>query len=109
MDQQDRRLILDDYLRGVASNNGFKGHVYFEPAPNVKMEYPAIVYSRSYIHTQHADNRPYIKKNRYTITCIHQSPTAKWPDATIGELPMCEFEREYVADNLHHTVYVLYF
>lgn len=108
MDQQDRRLILDDYFRKVAEEFGFKGNVYYEPLPSVKMHYDAIVYSRSYIHTQHADNRPYIKRDRYTVTCIHQSPTAKWPDK-IGDLPMCEFEREFVSDNLHHTVYVLYY
>lgn len=108
MDSQDRRLVLDDFLRKFAEEHGFKGHIYYEPVPSVRMEYPCIKYERTYIHTQHADNKPYIKRDRYTITCICQSPTAKWPDK-IGDLTMCEFDRTYVADNLHHTVYTLYF
>ena len=36
-------------------------NVYFQPPESVKMNYPAIVYSRSDIENDHANNQVYIQ------------------------------------------------
>lgn len=83
-------------------------HVYYQPPENVKMEYPAIRYSKKKPDTKHANNKVYMKTNCYEIIVISRKPD----DPVIGkieELPMCEWNNHYVVDNLHHDVFTLYF
>lgn len=101
----DRRLqlhqILLDIMDGVHQ-------VYFQPTENTKMQYPAIVYKRDYSDTQFAGNKPYAVERRYQITYIDRNP-----DSTIVEeimqLPKCLHNRHFVADNLNHDVFSLYY
>lgn len=55
-----------------------------------------------------ADDIKYLKFKRYELTLIHADPDNTLVD-TIENLPYCEFDRAYVADNLYHYVYTLYF
>ena len=83
-------------------------HVYYQPPENIKMEYPAIRYSKKKPDTKHANNKVYMKTNCYEIIVISRKPD----DPVIGkieELPMCEWNNHYVVDNLHHDVFTLYF
>lgn len=84
------------------------GNVYFQPPPTVKMQYPCIIYSRSNINTDFADNLPYRHKTRYQVTVVDSNP-----DSTIheqlGMLPLSSYDRFYVADNLNHDVYTIFF
>ena len=83
-------------------------NVYFQPPSNVQMEYPAIVYKRDDIDTDHADNRPYYSTKRYLVTVIDRNP-----DSTIHELlmalPKTSYLRNFVMQNLNHDVLTLYF
>lgn len=81
---------------------------YFQPPPNVQMEYPAIVYHRDRADTKFAGNVPYLITSRYQVMYISQSPINEIRDA-IAALPMCTFDRFYTAKNLNHDVYNLYF
>lgn len=98
------RLDLHDILLDILGSN----NVYFQPPPNIQMSYPCIVYRRDSIDTEFADNNPYSKKKRYTITHISRDPDSETPDK-IGDLPTCVFDRFYVAENLNHDVYKLFF
>ena len=49
-------------------------HVYYQPPESRKIEYPAIVYSKSNIQTKKANNKTYSKKTRYDITVIDRLP-----------------------------------
>lgn len=83
-------------------------NVYFQPPPNVQMEYPCIVYKRDRITTRFANNTPYRLTNRYMVTVIDRDPDSTIPDA-IAKLPMSIFDRHYVANNLNHNIFNLYF
>lgn len=72
------------------------------------MVYPCIVYARFSAHTTFADNNPYSYDKRYQVTVISRDPDSDVPDK-IAKLPMCLFDRAYVADNLHHDVFDLYY
>lgn len=102
MDQ--RREQLQAVLEGCAGND----HVYFQPPENVKMEYPAIVYARALSNTQFADNAPYRRMKRYTVTVIDRDPDSPIPDK-VADLPMCTHSRSYPANQLHHDVFDVYF
>lgn len=82
--------------------------VYFQPPTNVQIEYPAIVYSRDYSRVAYADNEPYRKMKRYQVMVIDRNPDTQIPDK-IEKLRLCLFNRFYVADELNHYVFNLYF
>lgn len=97
-----QRLQLQTLLESL----GIK--VYFQPPSNVKMEYPCIVYQLDDVDTKFAGNAPYSRTKRYQVTHISRNPDSDVPDK-IAALPMSTFSRFFVADNLNHTVYSLYF
>lgn len=82
--------------------------VYYQPPENVRMRYPAIVYNRDRSWDIWGDNRKYLKYKGYMITLIGHDPDSPIIDA-IEELPMCTYNRHYVADGLNHDVFIIYF
>ena len=83
-------------------------NVYFQPPYNVQMQYPCIVYQRDSARTEFAGNRPYNYTQRYQLTHISRDP-ADETLAKIAALPMTSYSRFFVADNLNHDVFELYF
>lgn len=83
-------------------------NVYFQPPNGKKLNYPCIVYQLDYVRSIYADSIPYHNGKRYSITYIDKSPDQYIPDK-IALLPTASFNRFYVADNLNHYVYRLYF
>lgn len=81
---------------------------YFVPPTNLEMTYPAIVYGLDDIVTLFADDVPYKQSKRYQVTLITRDPDSPAVDA-LASLPMCSFNRSYVAENLHHFVFTLFF
>ena len=82
--------------------------VYFQPPESVKMLYPCFVYSIENSPTEHADDTNYKVNDRYLVRYITRDPD----DELVGALKWIHgfsFERHYVADNLHHYVYVYTF
>lgn len=83
-------------------------NVYFQPPASVRMQYPAIVYSRSNIENRHADNNVYMQSCFYEITVIDEDPDSEIVEK-VSKLPACRFDRHYKADNLNHDVFTLYY
>ena len=81
--------------------------VYFQPPESIRMQYPAIVYDLDIITSNYANDGTYQMYDRYSIMLITRNPD----DETIhklGHLPKTRFERQFIADNLHHYVYKCY-
>lgn len=97
------RNELHELLEQILGNS----NVYYQPPASVKMNYPAIVYSKSDIQNSHADNQVYRQDISYEIIVIDKSPDSKAAD-TISRLSKCRFNRHYVADNLHHDAFTLF-
>lgn len=100
----DRSLELQDLLEDLLGST----HVYFQPPPNLTMEYPAIVYKRTNADTKFADNSPYSNTRRYLLTLIAGDPRNDVWDK-LAALPMCLHERWFAANDLNHDVFNLYF
>ena len=83
-------------------------NVYFQPPENFKLNYPCIVYARDSGTSQFADNIPYKNYLRYSVTVIDRNPDSEIPEK-LATLPMCVLNRNYVADNLNHDVFTLYY
>lgn len=101
---KDRRLELHDMLLGIMTN----GNVYHQPPENFKMRYPCIVYERARDYTLHGDNIPYNRRLNYTITLIDKDSVSDYLEPLMA-LPMCRYDRHFIADGLHHDVFSLYF
>ena len=99
-----RRLMLQSELETLMGND----HVYYDPPENLKMEYPAIRYSKGKIDTRHANDKIYKKMTRYELIALSRKPDSEVIDALL-ELPYSLYDRHYVSDNLHHDVLTLYY
>lgn len=99
-----QRSELQALLVSILGSN----NVYFQPPPSLQMQYPCIVYHRDNLHTRFADDKPYMLKRRYLVKVISKDPDNTINDR-IAELPMCNYDRFYTADNLNHDVYRLFF
>ena len=98
------RLELHTLLEGALGSD----NVYVQPPETIRMSYPSIVYERSRIRADYADNIPYILKKQYTVTVITQDPDSTIPD-TIAQMELCAHDRKFVIDNLYHDIFTLFF
>lgn len=100
-----QRLNLHNILIGIlGTTNEDVSRVYFQPPETINLTYPCIVYERSRINTNFANNKPYAQQKMYTVTVIDKNPDSLIPDK-ISKLPMCTFSRHFTADNLNHDVF----
>lgn len=99
-----RRLELHEVLCNVLGSR----NVYYQPPASVKMQYPAIVYSRKDIYNRHADDDVYKQDHAYDVTVIDRNPDSLIVEE-ISRLPKCRFDRHYTADNLNHDVFTIYY
>lgn len=99
-DRDDLQLLLEDILGSE--------YVYFQPPANVRMKYPAIVYSLDDIDDLKADNDRYIRNKSYQVTVIDKDPDSEIADR-VSDLQYCSFERAYAADNLNHFVFKVFY
>ena len=99
-----RRLELQSKLEELLGSR----NVYYQPPESIKMEYPAIRYSKTDIISTFADNKAYNKRDCYEIIVIDRKPDNP-VIKELMELPYCSFDRHYTADNLHHDILTLYY
>ena len=83
-------------------------NVYFQPPASVRLNYPAIIYSRKDIDNKYADDLVYKQAVAYTVTVIDPNPDSEIV-VEVSRLPTCRFDRNYKADNLNHDVFTLYY
>lgn len=99
-----QRLNLHQKLIDVTGT----ANVYFQPPSNIQMKYPCVVYKRNREAPKYADNCVYSNLKCYAVTYITLDPDSDVPDK-IGRIPFSRFTQHFVADNLNHDVYDIYF
>ena len=99
-----KRVELQSLLEELLGSR----HVYYQAPENIKMEYPAIRYSKSRPGVRHANNIKYINKDCYEIIVIDKRPDNDVIQKILN-LPYSSFDRRYTSDNLYHDIIVLYF
>lgn len=83
-------------------------NVYFQPPASVRINYPAIVYTRSDIDNTFADNSVYMQSHFYEVTVIDEDPDSKIVEA-VSKLPTCRFSRHFTSENLNHDTFIIYY
>lgn len=99
------RLELHEELCTVLGSR----NVYFNPPESVRMQYDAIRYNLGGKDIKRANNRLYRVTNQYDGVVITRNPDTTIPDAILSHFEMCSFGRPYVADNLNHYPFTLYY
>lgn len=99
-DRLDLQSLLEELL---GSRN-----VYCKPPESIKMQYPAIRYSRKRIESVHANDSKYLMRDCYDLIVISRSPNDPVVRKLL-ELPYCSYDRQYVSDNLYHDLLTIYY
>ena len=100
----DSRVELQEKLEQLLGTR----NVYFQPPENVKIKYPAIIYSRTRIDARFANNNGYKLDHAYQVVYVHSNPDDPFID-TLALFPTARFQREYTANNLYHDVFIIYY
>lgn len=98
------RVELQSLLEEVLGSR----NVYFQPPSDIHMKYPAIVYARSRIANDHANDDVYRQSLSYELTVIDANPDSEIV-TKISKLPMCRHDRHFTSDNLNHDVFTIHY
>ena len=99
------RLDLhEEFCKILGSRN-----VYYQPPSSVMMKYDAIRYSLGGKDLKRANNQIYNSTNLYDGVIITTNPDSGLPDKLLAHFQMCSFGSPYVADNLYHFPFTLYY
>lgn len=82
--------------------------IYSQTPSNTLMKYPCIRVKKEPPKLQHADNKIYLKKNRYTLTHMYKNPEGSLEDILLESLNCISFENRSVYDGLYNDTYDLY-
>lgn len=104
MSMKRTRLTLQTKLEDLLGSK----HVYYQPPENLKMEYPAIRYSKSDEEDIYANNIKYLSMSVYDLIVIDKKPDNPVIKKLL-ELPYSEFDRHYVADGLNHDIIRIFY
>ena len=99
-----KRVELQGILEGILGSR----NVYFEPPSNVRMKYPAIVYTRKSIDNLSADNYVYKQDTAYEVTVIDHDPESRIV-YDISLLPKCRHTAHFEKEDLCHDTFRLYY
>lgn len=98
--RMDLQVLLETLLGST--------NVYYQPPETLKINYPAIIYSKSRIDTKKADDSTYLKNTRYNIIVVDKKPDNPVIDKLLG-LQYCSYDRHYNSDKLNHDSLTLYY
>ena len=101
----NKRLALHEKLVELVGSN----NVYFQPPASVQISYPCVIYNVGNGDAKHADNMVYNYINSYDLTFIYKKPNIEIIGQVLAALPMCKVTRVYVADNLNHYAFSVYY
>lgn len=99
-----RRLELHEKLCELLGNR----RVYFQRPEEGRLKYPCIIYEKSTITHQYADDAAYLKNDQYQIMLITKNPDDELIE-TLSWFKTARFDRVYVRDNLYHYLFSLYY
>lgn len=99
----EKRIELRDKLRKILGN---QKEVYFQPPESKKLSYPCIIYELNNYNLIKADNGNHHINELYTVTLITTLPDEVISKALL-EIPMCDFDRAFINDNLYHYIYII--
>ena len=96
------RLELQAELERILGSE----NVYYQPPESTKIVYPAIVYERSDIKSDHADDSCYIQQHYYRVTFISYDQDNDVVEL-LSKIKTARYIRHYVVDKLYHDTFTI--
>lgn len=96
------RLLFHEELCSLLGTR----QVYFQPPESIKLQYPAIVYSRSDIQNVHANDDVYNQRFKFKVTVIDHNPDSVITQK-LTKLKYAEFDRHYAVNGLNHDQFIV--
>lgn len=84
-------------------------NVYYQPPSNVKLVYPCVLYNQNVGDSKKASNKLYTYKESYDITFIFRTSNDNIVNSMLTEFTYCSESRRYIAENLYHYTFTLYY
>lgn len=102
MDQfQTKRLQFHEELAKLSP--AAKPTLYFNPPANVRLTYPAVVYSFRGTNDTFSDGVRYLQFHIYEAVVITTDPDSELPFLVLNGFNYSRMGTPYVKDNLYHT------
>ena len=96
------RLKLQRELEEILGSQ----NVYFQPPESIKINYPAIVYSRDRIKNDFANNGVYGQGDNYEIITLDSDPDSILP-RKVSQMDTARHLKNYTGNNLNYDVFSL--
>lgn len=87
----------------------FAPNVYFQPPSDVRMNFPAIIYTRDRPFMNKANNGAYMFQWSYRITVVDTTPDSDIPESLVRAFSTCVVDSTAVIEGLNHTYLTLYY
>lgn len=84
-------------------------NVYYQPPSNSSIKYPCIIYELSSTDTIPADNKKYVKTNRYHVKHIYKSLDNELKNAILDKFMMISHDNRMKVDGLYNDDFTLYY
>ena len=105
MNSEERRLKLQQELETFLNSR----NVYFQPPESMKINYPCILYFKTRMPVNYANESVYKNKQCYSVTVVDKDPDSMIAEDMMKSFPYCSIESYYRSDNLNHTKLTLYY
>ena len=100
-----KRVELGSILKTLVGNS----NVYFQPPETIKLSYPCVIYNLDGVNQSHANDYVYKYDKRYIVTFISKDPDNTYFESLISAMKHVRFDRRFIADNLYHDVFTVYY
>ena len=105
----DRRLLLDNELREILQEALGYVNLYYQPPASKTMQYDCIRYEEASLDVRYSDNRSHVIHTEYQVIVISRDPDSPLPRMIQEHFSLCRPGRKYVADDLYHFPFTLYY
>ena len=99
------RLQLQNELEELLGST----NVYYQPPSNSSIKYPCIIFELSNTNVRPADNKKYIKTNRYHVKHIYKSLSNELKDSILDHFMLISHDNRMKVDGLYNDDFTLYY
>ena len=99
-----KRVDIQEKFKFLLGSN----NVYYQPPANLKMKYPAIVYSLDGLDVKRFDNRRLINKNCFSVTHIYRNESENLVETMLKNFEYISFDNRSIVDGIYNDHYTIY-
>lgn len=99
-----KRVDIQEKFKFLLGSN----NVYYQPPANLKMKYPAIVYSLDGLDVKHFDNTRLINKTCFSVTHIYRNENENLVETMLKNFEYISFDNRSIVDGIYNDHFTIY-